>query len=61
MDTIFKAVFMESHEAIALTRAQDGVIVAVNREWLRLTGFSREQVLGRTAIAIGLWPDALAR
>jgi len=61
VDTIFKAVFMESPEAIALTRAQDGVIVAVNREWLRLTGFSREQVLGRTAIAIGLWPDALAR
>jgi diguanylate cyclase (GGDEF)-like protein/PAS domain S-box-containing protein len=61
VDAIFKAVFMESPEAIALTRARDSVIVAVNKEWLRLTGFSREQVLGRTAVEIGHWPDAQAR
>ncbi len=52
---------MESPEAIALTRTRDGVIIAVNKEWLRLTGFSREQVLGHTAIEIGHWPDAQAR
>ncbi len=61
MEAIFQAVFMESPEAIALTRARDSVIVAVNQEWLRLTGFSREQVLGRTAVDIGHWPDAQAR
>ncbi len=61
VDAIFKAVFMESPEAIALTRARDNVIIAVNNEWLRLTGFSREQVLGHTAIEIGHWPDAQAR
>lgn len=61
MDTIFKTVFMESPEAIALTRARDSAIVAVNREWLKLTGFSEDQVLGRTAIEIGHWPDAQTR
>ena len=61
VDAIFQAVFMESPEAIALTRARDSVIIAVNREWLRLTGFSRDQVLGHTAIEIGHWPDAQAR
>ena len=61
MDAIFKTIFMESPEAIALTRARDGVIIAVNKEWQRLTGFSSDQVLGQTGIGIGLWPDAQAR
>ena len=61
MDTLFKTVFMESPEAIALTRARDSAIVAVNREWLKLTGFREDQVLGRTAIEIGHWPDAQTR
>jgi len=60
-DPIFKAIFMESPEAIALTRAHDGVIIAVNEEWLRLTGFERHKVLGRTALEIGHWPDEAAR
>jgi diguanylate cyclase (GGDEF)-like protein/PAS domain S-box-containing protein len=58
---IFQAIFMESPEAIALTRARDATIIAVNDEWIRLTGFSREQVLGRTAVEIGHWPDEVAR
>ena len=49
---------MESPEAIVLTRARDGAIVAVNREWLKLTGFAENQVLGRTVMEIGHWPDA---
>nr|WP_315491604.1 EAL domain-containing protein [uncultured Rhodoferax sp.] len=61
MDTLFKTVFMESPEAIALTRARDSAIVAVNREWLKLTGFREDQVLGRTAIEIGHWPDEQTR
>lgn len=52
---------MESPEAIALTRARDSTIIAVNREWLSLTGFSREEVLGRTAVQIGHWPDEETR
>jgi diguanylate cyclase (GGDEF)-like protein/PAS domain S-box-containing protein len=58
---LFRTIFMESPEAIALTRASDKVIVAVNREWVRLTGFSSQQVLGRSAVEIGHWPDAMAR
>ncbi|MES2582095.1 MAG: EAL domain-containing protein [Pseudomonadota bacterium] len=61
MDALFQAIFMESPEAIALTRARDASIIAVNEEWLKLTGYSREEVLGRTAVQIGHWPDELAR
>ena len=58
---MFKTIFMASPEAIALTRASDNVMVAVNPEWVRLTGFAAQQVLGRSAVDIGLWPDATAR
>ena len=60
-DPIFRAVFLESPEAIAVTRARDSVIVAVNTEWLKLTGFERHHVLGRTAVEIGHWPNEAAR
>jgi PAS domain S-box-containing protein len=35
--------------------AQTGQIVDVNNEFVVNTGFGREQVLGRTALQIGLW------
>jgi len=60
-DAVFKSIFSQSPEAIALTRALDSAIVEVNEEWLKLTGFAREEVLGRTAVEIGHWPDELSR
>ena len=57
----FQTVFRLSPEAIALTRASDAVIVEVNDEWERLTGFKREQALGNTAVALGYWANAQAR
>jgi diguanylate cyclase (GGDEF)-like protein/PAS domain S-box-containing protein len=60
-DALFKSIFSLGPEAIVLTRAQDGTIAEVNQEWLRLTGFTREEVLGRTAVEIGHWSDERAR
>jgi len=60
-DAVFKAVFDLAPEAISLARLGDGVIVEVNAEWQALTGFSRAEVLGRTALDIGFWPDAQSR
>ncbi len=60
-ESVFRFIFNQGPEAIALSRAQDGAIVEVNHEWLKLTGFSREEVLGRTAVEIGHWQDAAAR
>jgi len=44
-----------------LTRASDSVILDVNREWQKLTGFEAEAVIGRTAMDIGHWQDQAAR
>jgi diguanylate cyclase (GGDEF)-like protein/PAS domain S-box-containing protein len=56
---LFRTLFDHSPEAILLANAQNGEIVEVNQEWVSLTGFPREDVLGRTALALGHWPDQL--
>ena len=52
---MFHIIFESSPEAIALTRVRDGAIVQVNREWESMTGYQREEVVGRTALALGHW------
>lgn len=60
-DQVFRTMFEQSPEAIVLVRVKDDVLVEVNDEWLRLTGFSRAEVLGRTAVQIGQWLDPADR
>ena len=54
---MFRTIFDHSPEAIALTRVRDGVLVEVNTEWQHLTGYSRAEALGRTAVEMGHWLD----
>jgi PAS domain S-box-containing protein len=51
----FDALFEGSPLAASLTRSSDGCLLAVNRAWEEMTGFRREQVLGRTTLDLGLW------
>jgi diguanylate cyclase (GGDEF)-like protein/PAS domain S-box-containing protein len=60
-ETLFKAIFNQSSEAIALTRLSDDVLVEVNREWIGLFGFQRQNILGKTAVEIGHWESQAAR
>jgi hypothetical protein len=53
--------FGQSPVAIAIVRERDATLLDVNAEWTRLTGYRREQALGRTAVELGFWPDAEAR
>jgi diguanylate cyclase (GGDEF)-like protein/PAS domain S-box-containing protein len=46
---------------MALSRVSDGVIVEVNAAWVALTGFSREEALGRTTSELGHWQDEARR
>jgi diguanylate cyclase (GGDEF)-like protein/PAS domain S-box-containing protein len=58
---VYWTIFEHSPEAIALTRLRDRVLVEVNSEWLAMTGYSREEVLGRTALELGHWADPAER
>ncbi len=53
----FRLVFQESPGLFAMTRAGDGLHYDVNEQWLKVLGYSREEVIGRTAAEIGVWAD----
>ena len=54
----FAAVFKSSPVALALISASNGVFFDVNDTFLQNTGYTREDVIGKTADALGLFPDA---
>lgn len=49
-------IFAGSHVAIGLSRHADGRFVAVNDAFERLFGHKRKDILGHTALELGLWP-----
>ena len=52
-DHLFTAAFDSSPEAISLSRFEDSVLVDVNREWLSLTGYAREEAIGHSMLELG--------
>ena len=49
-------IFRSSPGAIAITRIADGVFLDANQAYEDLLGYSREQLLGRTAAELGILP-----
>jgi diguanylate cyclase (GGDEF)-like protein/PAS domain S-box-containing protein len=50
-------IFHINPEPMALSRLDDGRIVDVNESFLRIFGYSRDEVIGHTAIEIGIWEN----
>ncbi|MGZ6971316.1 MAG: PAS domain S-box protein, partial [Thermoanaerobaculia bacterium] len=57
----FARVFEASPVAISLSSLVDGRILEVNESFLRLFGFTRRAVIGRTAAKLGIAPAELRR
>ncbi|MBU6258478.1 MAG: PAS domain S-box protein [Burkholderiales bacterium] len=59
----YRTMLGTSLDAVTINRRSDGAYVDVNAEFLRLTGYARDAVLGRTARDLGIWvlPDDRAR
>jgi PAS domain S-box-containing protein len=53
----FSSVFQQGPLAIALTSMEDQRYVEVNETYENLTGWSHDEVIGRTPLDIGLWVD----
>ena len=53
----FLQAFQQSPDAININRLEDGVYLDVNEGFLRTTGWSREEVVGRRSSEVGIWAD----
>ncbi len=51
----FSTIFKNSPTAIAISRLSDDVLVDVNESFAQLHGYSREEIIGRTAGQLHLW------
>jgi PAS domain S-box-containing protein len=57
----FSIIFDRAPFAISLARLPEGLIVDINEAWLKMYGFSRQEVVGRTSLELGINRDPEAR
>ena len=57
MEERFRLAFQTSPDSINLSRVSDGVFIDVNDGFTELTGFTREEVIGKSALEIDFWKD----
>jgi diguanylate cyclase (GGDEF)-like protein/PAS domain S-box-containing protein len=57
----FATVFRTCPESISISAEQDGVYVEVNEAYERMMGYRRADVIGRSALDLGVWVDGLER
>jgi len=56
-EQMFSSAFRASPDAISIALVPEGLIQEVNASFVRLTGFSREEAVGKSPEALGLWVD----
>lgn len=56
-DAFFETVFQTSPDAAIVSRVCDAVILLVNDSFCHITGYTREEVVGKTTLELGLYYD----
>ncbi|MDR3439369.1 EAL domain-containing protein [Telmatospirillum sp.] len=54
-ETRYSLAFQTSQDAIAINRLSDGTYVDVNEGFIDMSGFSRDDVIGRSSLEINVW------
>ena len=57
----FRLAFSTSPDAINLNHLETGLYVDINEGFTQLTGYTREDVIGKTSMEINIWHDLLDR
>jgi len=53
----YEKAFRNSPDSITISHVDDGRFLEVNEGFVKLTGYTAEDAVGRTAIEIGIWKD----
>jgi PAS domain S-box-containing protein len=53
----FRKAFLTSPDSININRLSDGLYVSVNDGFINMTGYSEEEVIGKTSIELNIWVD----
>jgi two-component system, cell cycle sensor histidine kinase and response regulator CckA len=57
----FRLAFYTSPDAVNINRLEDGLYIDINEGFTRLTGFTREDVIGRTSLETNIWHNPADR
>ncbi|MEQ8236382.1 MAG: PAS domain S-box protein, partial [Syntrophomonadaceae bacterium] len=57
MQEIFSKAFHENQTCMAISRQDTGVFVDVNENYARTLGFSKEEMIGKAVVELGIWGE----
>ena len=57
----FEQIFATSPDAVAITRLEDGVYADCNDSFLRISGYTKQELVGRSSIEVNIWYDPADR
>ena len=57
----FRLAFGASPDSININRMEDGLYVDINEGFTRITGFTRNDVIGKNSLELNLWHDPIDR
>ncbi len=53
----FRKAFFISPDSICITRLNDGMFVSVNKGFTEISGYTEEEIIGKTSLEINIWKD----
>ncbi len=54
----FRKAFYTSPDSININRLADGMYVSINEGFLRITGYTEEEILGKTSLELNIWAES---
>jgi diguanylate cyclase (GGDEF)-like protein/PAS domain S-box-containing protein len=54
-EEFYRSTFQNSFDAVTITHLSDGTYVEVNKAFVDLTGYERNEVIGRTSLELEVW------
>lgn len=56
-EELFRKAFLTSPDSVNINRLSDGMYVSVNDGFVKMLGYSEEEVIGKTSLELNIWAD----